>query len=73
MSSYARPKRNIKIFNADNFEAELIKSTNDILKITSQQISSEFCFYTMPETLYTNQPKLAGFISNNNLTQIIDS
>ena len=51
MSKYAKPKRNIANFNADNFEAELVKSTSDVLKITSQETSSKFGFYTIPETL----------------------
>lgn len=72
MSKYARPKRNVSQFNADNFETELVQSTNDVLKITAQETQSKFSFYTIPDTLYTNQPKLSGFTSNNNLTKIID-
>ena len=72
MSKYAKPKRNVANFNADNFEAELVKSTSDVLKITSQETSSKFGFYTIPEVVYTNQPKIAGFVSNNNLNKIID-
>lgn len=72
MSKYARPKRNVSQFNADNFETELVQSTNDVLKITAQETTSKFSFYTIPDTLYTNQPKLSGFTSNNNLTKIID-
>ena len=72
MSKYARPKRNVSQFNADNFETELIQTTNDVLKITKNETSSNFSFYTIPDTLYTNQPKLAGFVSNNTLTKIID-
>ena len=72
MSKYARPKRNVSQFNADNFETELVQSTNDVLKITAQETTSKFSFYTIPDTLYTNQPKLAGFTSNNSLTKIID-
>ena len=72
MSKYAKPKRNVANFNADNFEAELVKSTSDILKITNNETSSKFGFYTIPEVVYTNQPKIAGFVSNNNLNKIID-
>ena len=72
MSKYAKPKRNIANFNSDNFEAELVKSTSDVLKITSQETSSKFGFYTIPEVVYTNQPRIAGFVSNNNLNKIID-
>jgi hypothetical protein len=72
MSRYSRPKRNVQNFNADNFEASLIETTNDVLKITSQETSSKFGFYTIPEVVYTNQPKIAGFVSNNNINKIID-
>ena len=72
MSKYAKPKRNVQNFNSDNFEAELVKSTSDVLKITNNETSSKFGFYTIPEVVYTNQPKIAGFVSNNNLNKIID-
>jgi hypothetical protein len=72
MSKYAKPKRNVNNFNADNFETELVQTTNDVLKITKNETSSNFSFYTIPDTLYTNQPKLSGFTSNNSLTKIID-
>ena len=47
MSKYARPKRNVSQFNADNFETELIQTTNDVLKITKNETSSNFSFYTI--------------------------
>jgi len=72
MSKYAKPKRNLNNFNSDNFETDLIQTTNDVLKITKNESSSKFSFYTIPDTLYTNQPKLSGFTSNNSLTKIID-
>lgn len=37
MSRYTRPKRNVSQFNADNFEADLVQSTNDVLKITKNE------------------------------------
>jgi len=72
MSKYSKPKRNLNNFNSDNFEKDLIQTTNDVLKITKNETSSNFSFYTIPETLYTNQSKLSGFTSNNSLTKIID-
>ena len=41
MSKYAKPKRNVANFNADNFEAELVKSTSDVLKITQSEIQTQ--------------------------------
>ena len=72
MSKYSKPKRNVQNFNADNFETELIQKTSDVLKITQQEQSSKFSFYTIPDILYTNQPKLQQFVSRNKLTKIID-
>ena len=71
MSKYAKPKRNVQNFNSLNFEEELVKSTSDILKITSQETSNKFSFFTIPEIVYTNQPKIAGFVSNNTLSKIL--
>jgi len=41
MSKYAKPKRNVANFNADNFEAEQVKSTSDVLKITQSEIQTQ--------------------------------
>jgi hypothetical protein len=51
MSKYAKPKRNLQNFNANNFQDDLVKSTSDVLKITKNETSSKFGFYTIPETL----------------------
>ena len=72
MSKYSKPKRNVQNFNADNFETEIIQKTSDVLKITQQEQSSKFSFYTIPEIVYTNQPKIQQFVSRNKLTKIID-
>ena len=42
------------------------------MKITSQETSNTFSFFTIPEIVYTNQPKIAGFVSNNTLSKIIN-
>jgi len=72
MSKYSKPKRNVQNFNADNFETEIIQKTSDVLKITQQEQSSKFSFYTIPEIVYTNQPKIQQFVNRNKLTKIID-
>jgi hypothetical protein len=51
MSKYARPKRNVSQFNADNFETDLIQTTNDVLKITNNQTQSKIGFYIIPTYL----------------------
>ena len=40
MSKYAKPKRNVANFDSDNFEADLVKSTSDVLKITKNEIQT---------------------------------
>ena len=72
MSKYSKPKRNLNNFNADNFEEDLIQKTSDVLKITQEQQSSKFSFYTIPDIVYTNQKKIQQFVSRNNLTKNID-
>lgn len=72
MSKYAKPKRSVQNFNADNFEANLIETTNDVLKITSQQTQSKMGFYYTPDFHYTSLP-ISNFVSTNNLEQILDS
>lgn len=42
------------------------------MKITQEQQSSKFSFYTIPEIVYTNQPKIQQFVSRNKLTKNID-
>ena len=71
MSKYTRPKRDVQNFNADNFEPELIQTTNDVLKITKNEIQSKMGFYYTPGFNYTDQP-ISNFISTNNLEQILD-
>ena len=72
MSKYTRPKRDVQNFNADNFEAELIQTTNDVLKITKNETQSKMGFYYTPTFNYTSLP-ISNFISTNNLEQILDS
>ena len=76
MSKYAKPKRNIANFNADNFEAELVKSTTDVLKITKNEIQTQtqtkLGFYVTPNFHYTGPEPISNFISNNTLSNTID-
>ena len=76
MSKYAKPKRNVANFNADNFEADLIKSTTDVLKITKNEIQTQtqtkLGFYVTPNFHYTGPEPISNFISNNTLSNTID-
>ena len=75
MSKYARPKRNVSQFNADNFETELIQTTNDVLKITKNETQSNIGFYIIPDFHFiggvTNP--ISNFVSTNSLEKILDS
>ena len=71
MSKYAKPKRSVQNFNADNFEASLIETTNDVLKITKNETQTKMGFYYTPDFHYTSTP-ISNFISTNNLEQILD-
>jgi hypothetical protein len=71
MSRYTRPKRDVSNFNADNFEAEVVQSTNDVLKITAQETQSKVGFYIIPDFHFTQNP-IQNFTTNNNLDAIID-
>lgn len=51
MSKYAKPKRNLNNFNSDNFETELIQTTNDVLKITNNETQRKIGFYIIPTYL----------------------
>jgi hypothetical protein len=77
MSKYAKPKRNVQNFNAENFEAELVKSTTDVLKITKNEIQTQtqtkLGFYVTPNFHYTGPEPISNFISNNTLSNTIDS
>jgi len=72
MSKYTRPKRDVQNFNSNNFEPELIQTTNDVLKITKNETQTKMGFYTTPDFHYTSLP-ISNFISNNNLENILDS
>ena len=71
MSKYAKPKRSVQNFNADNFEASLIETTKDVLKITKNETQTKMGFYYTPDFHYTSTP-ISNFISTNNLEQILD-
>ena len=76
MSKYAKPKRNIANFNSDNFEADLVKSTTDVLKITKNEIQTQtqtkLGFYVTPNFPYLGPDPISNFISNNTLSNTID-
>jgi len=75
MSKYAKPKRNLNNFNSDNFEKDLIQTTNDVLKITKNEIQSKIGFYVIPDFHFiggvTNP--ISNFVSTNSLEKILDS
>ncbi len=76
MSKYARPKRNVSQFNADNFETELIQTTNDVLKITAQETQSKIGFYIIPDFHFVGpnvSNPISNFVSNNSLERILDN
>ena len=80
MSKYSKPKRNVNNFNADNFEAEIIQSTSDVLKITSNETQSKIGFYNIPDFHFVG-PGIEGGLSNpisnfqstNSLEKILDN
>ena len=76
MSRYARPKRNIKICNADNFDEELVKSKTDVLTNTKNVIKGQterkINLYIIPDFHYQSGT-ISNFISNNTLPNKIDS
>jgi hypothetical protein len=75
MSKYAKPKRNVANFNADNFEAELVKSTTDVLKITKNEIQTQtqtkLGFYNIGDYNFT-AGSINAFIQNNTLDKMLD-
>ena len=75
MSKYAKPKRNIANFNADNFEDDLVKSTTDVLKITKNEIKTQtqtkLGFYNIGD-YYFRSGSINAFIQNNTLDKMLD-
>jgi len=75
MSKYAKPKRNLNNFNSDNFETDLIQTTNDVLKITKNEIQTKIGFYIIPDFHFiggvTNP--ISNFVSTNSLDRILDN
>ena len=56
MSKYSKPKRNVQNLNSENFERELVQSTNDVLKISQEQTQSKLGFYYTPDFHCTSLP-----------------
>ena len=76
MSKYTRPKRDVQNFNADNFEPELIQTTNDVLKITSNETQTKIGFYIIPDFHFVGpnvSNPISNFQSTNSLEKIIDN